>query len=129
MALEYDGQRIGAMQYNGVTIGEAMMDGQIVYRSSPYPLTGTFEIVNGEPLTPYDLFRHTVVEPGDFTGKITLESVEPTAIYWYLNGSIVTGMTGLTGTYTGLSVGDTISAAAAEFGNLNVSGTWSIVKA
>ena len=33
MALEYDGQRIGAMQYNGVTIGEAMIDGQIVYRS------------------------------------------------------------------------------------------------
>ena len=33
MALEYDGHRIGAMQYNGVTIGEAMMDGQIVYRS------------------------------------------------------------------------------------------------
>ena len=33
MTLEYNGQRIGAMQYNGVTIGEAMMDGQIVYRS------------------------------------------------------------------------------------------------
>ena len=33
MALEYDGHRIGAMQYNGVTIGEAMIDGQIVYQS------------------------------------------------------------------------------------------------
>lgn len=33
MPLEYNGQRIGGMQYNGVTIGEAMMDGQIVYRS------------------------------------------------------------------------------------------------
>lgn len=35
MALEYNGQRIGAMQYNGHTIGEAMIDGQIVYRSAP----------------------------------------------------------------------------------------------
>ena len=35
MALEYDGHRIGAMQYNGVTIGEAMIDGQVVYRSGP----------------------------------------------------------------------------------------------
>ena len=40
MTLEYNGQRIGAMQYNGVTIGEAMMDGQIVYQSA-VKLTGT----------------------------------------------------------------------------------------
>ena len=43
MALEYDGHRIGAMQYNGVTIGEAMMDGQVVYQSwDPYDWSTTF---------------------------------------------------------------------------------------
>ena len=49
MALEYDGQRIGAMQYNGVTIGEAMIDGQIVYRSviRVTPTPPTFH--DGEP--------------------------------------------------------------------------------
>lgn len=49
MALEYDGQRIGAMQYNGVTIGEAMIDGQIVYRSviRVTPVAPTFH--DGEP--------------------------------------------------------------------------------
>ena len=49
MALEYDGQRIGAMQYNGVTIGEAMIDGHIVYRSviRVTPTAPTFH--DGEP--------------------------------------------------------------------------------
>ena len=49
MALEYNGQRIGAMQYNGVTIGEAMIDGQIVYRSviTVTPVAPTFH--DGEP--------------------------------------------------------------------------------
>ena len=49
MALEYNGQRIGAMQYNGVTIGEAMIDGQIVYRSviRVTPVAPTFH--DGEP--------------------------------------------------------------------------------
>ena len=49
MALEYDGQRIGAMQYNGVTIGEAMIDGQVVYRSviRVTPAAPTFH--DGEP--------------------------------------------------------------------------------
>ena len=33
MGAQFGTTKIGAMQYNGVTIGEAMMDGQIVYRS------------------------------------------------------------------------------------------------
>lgn len=37
MALNIDGSKIGAVQYNGLTIGEAMMDGKIVYRST-HPL-------------------------------------------------------------------------------------------
>ena len=47
MALEYDGQRVGAMQYNGHTIGEAMIDGQIVFRSIPpiEPASGDYDEV------------------------------------------------------------------------------------
>ena len=37
MALNINGSKIGAVQYNGRTIGEAMMDGKIVYRST-HPL-------------------------------------------------------------------------------------------
>lgn len=34
MPAQFGNIKIGAMQYGGVTIGEAMMDGQIVYRSA-----------------------------------------------------------------------------------------------
>lgn len=37
MALQFGSTKIGAMQYNGVTIGEAMMDGQIVYSAMSWP--------------------------------------------------------------------------------------------
>lgn len=49
MALEYDGQRVGAMMFNGHTIGEAMIDGVVVYRSivTVTPLPPTFH--DGEP--------------------------------------------------------------------------------
>ena len=126
MPMQWGPTKIGAMQYNGVTIGEAMMDGQIVYRSTIYPLTGTFEVVNGAPIQAYEVFSHTVVEPGDFTGTVTQESGEVTAYSWTLNGGSQT--TGLTRTFTGLSVGDTIQAQVLHFYALNVSGTWSLVK-
>ena len=63
MALEYNGQRIGAMQYNGHTIGEAMIDGQVVYKSAPpvnpytlgavswLPLNGDFSDHGVSPIT------------------------------------------------------------------------------
>lgn len=35
MALQFGPTKIGGMQYNGVTIGEAMMNGQVVYKSGP----------------------------------------------------------------------------------------------
>lgn len=45
MALQFGPTKIGGMQYNGVTIGEAMYNGQIVYRSEPplpvVTITGT----------------------------------------------------------------------------------------
>lgn len=49
MPLQFGPTKIGGMQYNGVTIGEAMMDGQIVYRSIVIvtPLPPTFH--GGEP--------------------------------------------------------------------------------
>ena len=128
MALEYNGHRIGAMQYNGVTIGEAMIDGQVVYRSSPYPATGTFEIVNGVPFAQYEVFSHTVVEPGNFTATVTRESGYVTMYAWSLNGAPMEGA-GATLTFTDLSIGDTIKVAAFYTGALNLSGTWSIVPA
>lgn len=44
MSLQFGSTPIGAMQYNGVTIGEAMIDGQVVYRSTVTvtPLPPTF---------------------------------------------------------------------------------------
>ena len=128
MALEYNGQRIGAMQYGGVTIGEAMYNGQVVYRSSPYPATGTFNIVNVPSMSEGEVFSHTVVEPGNFTGTITPTSGEAFLFIWYLNGAVIDQDAGLTYTFTGLSVGDTIKVGAVDFGTLNLSGTWSIVK-
>ena len=45
MALQFGNTKIGEMQYNGVTIGEAMIDGQIVYRSLPVvTITSTNEL-------------------------------------------------------------------------------------
>lgn len=194
MALEYGGQRVGAMMYNGVTIGEAMIDGQIVYRSvvrvtptpptfhdgepwitlptvegvtysvsgtpgydasvtvtataqpgyelvgtaswthtygpppSPYPLTGTFEIVNGAAGQANEVFSHTVVEPGSFTGTVTRESGVVTLYIWSVNGGSQTSGAAVTRTFTGLSVGDTIKVEALHTAPLNLSGTWSIVK-
>lgn len=37
MALQFGPTKIGGMQYNGVTIGEAMYNGQIVYTSVSWP--------------------------------------------------------------------------------------------
>ena len=128
MPMQWGPTKIGAMQYNGVTIGEAMMNGQIVYRSSPYPLTGTFEIVNGAALQPHEVFSHTIVEPGNFTATVTRESGQVTLYSLYLNGaSRGTGPEGAA-TFNGLSVGDTIRVTAIHTGTLNLSGTWSIVK-
>ena len=93
---------------------------------SPYPLTGTFEIVNGAAISPHEVFSHTIVEPGSFTGTITVESGKADAISWRVNGG--SSVTGLTRTFTGLSVGDTIEVSALGFSTLNVSGTWSLVK-
>lgn len=130
MPIQFGSNKIGAMQYNGVTIGEAMYNGQIVWQSSPYPLTGTFNIVNGASMVEYEVFSHTVVEPGDFTGTVTKTSGNVTAYFWYVNGTSQSGGSGLqnTRTFTGLSVGDTVRASAAHFGVFNLSGTWSVVK-
>ena len=95
---------------------------------SPYPLTGTFEIVNGGPMVEHEVFSHTVVEPGSFTGTVVIESGQTGTYFWYVNGGSRTGGVSNTRTFTGLSVGDTIKVAAMDFSALNLSGTWSVVK-
>ena len=136
MALEYDGQRIGAMQYNGVTIGEAMMDGQIVYRSSPYPLTGT--VGGGSYFSATTLASHTVAENGAFTVAWEVTCTEGLWSPQISRGStiLVTGyevaMEGTTPVaWSGtLNAGDIINFRVTQriINTVVVSGTWSIVK-
>ena len=93
-----------------------------------YPLTGTFEIVNGAAITEHEVFAHTVVEPGNFTVKVTPTSGQTTLYGLYLNGASKGSGAQTTATFTGLSVGDTIRVTTLHTGTLNLSGTWSVVK-
>ena len=113
--------------YRGTVPVQKIMRGTVeVWSSSPYPLTGTFEIVNGAAFQPYEVFSHTVVEPGNFTGTVTRESGQVTVYTWTVNGG--SAASGPTRTFTGLSVGDTIKVDVLHTGTLNLSGTWSLVK-
>ena len=120
------GQSVAAVYRGGQSVKRVYRGHTEVWSASPYPLAGTFEIVNGEQITGHEIFTHTVVEPGDFTGTVTVESGRTTLYNWTLNGGGQTG--GLTRTYTGLSVGDTIRVETVHTGTLNLSGTWSLVK-
>lgn len=99
-----------------------------VWPGSPYPATGTFNIVNGAGFVPYEVLSHTFVEPGSFTVTITVESGQTTLYEWVLNGEGGGGTAATTLTIPGLSVGDTITVLAVHTGTLNLSGTWSVVK-
>ena len=115
--------------FRGTVPVQKIMRGTVeVWSSSPYPLTGTFNIVNGAAFQQYEVFSHTVVEPGNFTGTIVIESGQALGYNWTVNGGSQTGGTARTRTFTGLSVGDTIKVTAANTGTLNLSGTWSVVK-
>ena len=133
MALEYNGQRVGAMQYNGVTIGEAMMDGHIVYRSSIYPLEGTWGPTN-VPNTATTFDSHTIEEVGEYTITHTATSSgnppvfvssirTPHGSVFAPNGSPSTAT--LTEQF---QPGDLIEFRAASIGASTATGTWSIVK-
>lgn len=71
MSLQFNNNKIGAMQYNGVTIGEAMIDGKIVYQSAIYPAyitwVGTVLNIEGRTNDEVEIMRHTLVESGNFT--------------------------------------------------------------
>lgn len=114
--------------YRGTVPVKKIMRGTVeVWSASPYPLTGTFEIVNGAAFNKHEVFSHTVVEPGDFTATVVIESGLASPYIWSLNGVDQTGG-GLTRTFTGLSVGDTVKLVAVYSATLNLSGTWSVVK-
>ena len=115
--------------YRGTVPVQKVMRGTVeVWSASPYPLTGTFEIVNGAAYAEHEVFSHTVVEPGNFTGAVTRESGQVTGYVLYLNGSNQGTGAVSTFTLTGLSVGDTIRVTAFHTTTMNLSGTWSIVK-
>lgn len=65
MAIQFGTSPIKEMQYNGVTIGEAMMDGQIVYRSMP-----TIRLT-GEGAAARTQFREALVEYGTTFDTVT----------------------------------------------------------
>lgn len=133
MALEYNGQRVGAMQYNGVTISEAMIDGQIVYRSSPYPMTGSWG-----PYSGYGGTRdtHYMLEAGTFRITHTMTVISGTgggtreARINVIGQSAVTGPNAGTSTATGTWT--VAKNARVEFGTvtgqgtINATGIWTI---
>ena len=126
MALYRGGSEPSAI-YRGTVPVKKIMRGTVeVWSSSPYPLTGTFEIVNGAAFQTHEAFSHTVVEPGNFTGTVAIESGQATVYQWTLNGGSLSA--GLTRTFTGLSAGDTIKVSILHTATVNLSGTWSIVK-
>ena len=131
MSLQFGSTPIGAMQYNGVTIGEAIMDGVIVYRSSPYPLTGTWESALTTSTTTYA--EHTIEADGSYTLTHTV-----TGGGQYV-GAAINGPWGTTNSPPGppstatvtqtLAAGDLIKfQAGALIPSGTASGSWSIVK-
>ena len=67
MSLQFGPTKIGGMQYNGATIGEAMYNGQIVYRSA-LPVV----VINGTSGTQSrDQFRAACVQYGTTYSTVT----------------------------------------------------------
>ena len=131
MPAQFGPTKIGAMQYGGVTIGEAMMNGQVVYRSklpSIYPVSGTWSASVADLQT---VASHTIVEAGTYT--IRHESRA------FIARSGIRGPWGTTEdagapdvsvaevTVT-LTVGALVEFLSGVSFNLATTGTWSIVK-
>ena len=131
MPAQFGPTKIGAMQYGGVTIGEAMMNGQVVYRSklpSIYPVSGTW---SATVMAMQTVASHTIVEAGTYT--IRHESMASFA---------ESGIRGPWGTTTGgfaqtvsvaevtvtLTVGALVEFLSGVSFNLATTGTWSITK-
>lgn len=136
MALQFGGTPIGGMQYGGVTIGEAMIDGQVVYRSfvSIYPVTGTWS-GNLEFGLDTLVHTHTVAEPGNFTITHTLTGrggVWGLATVRTKNGDSYSSSdnTSVGTTTENLSPGDTIEFLAqnTDWGTETYDSHWLIVK-
>ena len=72
MALQFGNTKIGEMQYNGVTIGEAMIDGQIVYRSSVSPAAVATLELGPETVQGYSFPARTVYTIPEGKGGIYL---------------------------------------------------------
>ena len=137
MSLQFGNNKIGGMQYNGVTIGEAMYNGQIVYRSVPpsiYPLDGTWTATCafGSSHTGHS---HTIAEPGTYTLTHSLTghngawgSVQiHTPVGNASENAWPEGVATLT---VALSPGDNVvfSAQNTDWGDQTYTGSWSIVK-
>lgn len=137
MSLQFGPTKIGGMQYNGVTIGEAMMDGQIVYRSVPpsiYPVSGTGSATMDFSFTG-TIGSHTIAEPGLYaiTHLVTGQGGAWGTSVIETPGGNAYGPSGNSSTSTlevTLNPGDVVVFIAqnTDWGVQSYSGSWSIVK-
>lgn len=130
MPIQFGSTKIGAMQYNGVTISEAMMDGQIVFRSYPYPLTGQWgpqEIGTGNHV----MGTHEIKHDGRYRIVHTIPGGAGLAAIRSPNGEVIgsfgdPSVAEVVGTF---AAGDVIEFVGAVLvGTPVVSGTWSIIE-
>ena len=136
MPMQWGLTKIGAMQYNGVTIGEAMIDGVVVYRSVPPigPVSGDYdEVAYMNQIT--IVATHTIEWDYEYviqhTASVEL-SVLNIAAGIGINDVIVTeGPRGQdsTSTYVAtLQAGDTVQIGVRNTlsADITTTGTWSI---
>ena len=127
MALQFGNTKIGEMQYNGVTIGEAMIDGQVVYRSGPEPATGTW---GPEPGYWQVIASHTITQDGTYTITNTATGLRTGSALIFTPHGTTSGPYGdpsIAETTETLTAGDVVefSADGGGFGS-PMSGTWTI---
>ena len=137
MTVQFGSTAIGGMQYNGVTIGEAMYNGQIVYRSVPpsiYPLDGnwTATFMFGSVHTGYS---HTIAEPGTYTLTHSVTGHNGAWGTVYIDtpnrgASADVNPEGVATLTVALSPGDNVvfRAQNTDWGDQTYTGSWSIVK-
>ena len=130
MPIQFGSNKIGAMQYGGVTIGEAMIDGQIVWSASPYPVSGEWgpTVLVGASV----VATHIIANDGNYTGTHTMLGGNPlTVCLIFVNGKELASDSGnpAIATVTGnLSAGDVVEFSTLIASTSTLSGTWSIVK-